>query len=517
MSPINFIYGLSISLLFSLMGTSCTYSQGPYEQLYIEHCASCHGKKMEGNAHTSALIGKALKHGEEIEDLYRGIETGYLESGMPAFGSMLSEGEIKGISIYLSEARKNFSMGDFSIQKQMRIPSETITSEKMNFRLETVIEDLDPWPFSIAPLPDGSFLLSEKMRGLSIISPEGKQSELIHGLPDISSAKEAGKEATGLIHGLGWMLDVALHPNYEENGWVYISYGDRCKKCNTWSKANYAGYISLLKVIRGRIKDNMWVDQEVIWKADKEYYTPTPETTTGGRLAFDDKGHVYFSLGAKLYLPHEPFTVESFHGIQDLSMPYGKIHRVKDDGRIPEDNPYLNTDKAMKSIWTLGHRSPQGLEFDNMTQSLWGTEMGPRGGDEVNYLKKGHNYGWPLVSRGVNYTGTNVEFGTNLNLNPDSMELEDPVLDLTPSPAISSFAICHSPRYPKWEGNLIVGTLKATQLYRMEVKEGKVLHRETLLDNLARIRDVELGFDGYLYLLLEHVDGGAIVRLVPVP
>ena len=505
--------GISIITLTLL---SCTSSaQGPYQQLYVQHCSGCHGKELEGNAHASALIGNTLTYGDEVETLIKGISEGYVEQGMPAYQSSLSEGEIKGIAIYIAESRKNFSMADFQIHKEVEIPEQVINSEKMSFRLETIIKNLDPWPYSIAPLPEGGFLLTEKMRGLSLISPEGEQSPLIQGLPEISTAKEAGKEPTGLIHGLGWMLDVALHPNYEENGWVYISYGDRCKKCNTWSKENYMGYISMLRIIRGRIKDTTWIDQEVIWEVNKEFYTPIPETIMGGRLTFDGEGHLYFSLGGKLYLPHNPATVESFHGIQDLSTPYGKIHRVHEDGSIPDDNPHLQTENALASIWTIGHRSPQGLEYDQMTKALWQTEMGPRGGDEVNFLKAGHNYGWPLVSRGVNYTGTDVEFGNYLEMHPAKMDLEDPVVDLTPSPAVSSFAICHSDKYPDWEGNLIVGTLKATQLYRMEVHKGKLIHRETLIDNLARIRDVEMGFDGYIYLLLEHTNGGAIVRLSP--
>jgi len=485
----------------------------PYQDLYKEHCASCHGQHMEGSAHASRLVGAKLKHGEAMDDLKRGIGEGYLASGMPAYQEMLTEGEISGIAIYISEKRKAFSMNDYKIKQELEIPEETFTSEKLDFRLKTMIKDLDPWPYSIAPLPDGGFLLSEKMRGLSIISPEMEQSTLIEGLPDFSSKDEAFTDSVGLVYGLGYILDVALHPDYEENGWVYISYGDRCKKCNNMSRYFYDGYVSMLRIIRGRIKDHQWVDEEVIWEVEKDDYTPMAETTLGGRLAFDGKGHLYFSLGAKLYLPHNPSTVESFNGIQNLNKPYGKIYRIHDDGRIPEDNPFVGEKDAIESIWTIGHRSPQGLEFDMETDALWGTEMGPRGGDEVNFLQKGLNYGWPLVSHGVNYTGTKVEFGKLMKMNPEEMELEDPIVDLTPSPAVSSFAICRSDKYPAWEGNLIVGTLKATQLYRMEVKDGKLIQKETLIDGLARIRDVEMGFDGHIYLLLEHVNGGMILRL----
>ncbi|MEL6253566.1 MAG: PQQ-dependent sugar dehydrogenase [Bacteroidota bacterium] len=488
----------------------------PYRDLYNEHCAACHGQNMEGSAHASRLVGAELKHGKELQDLKRGIGKGYTASGMPAYEEMLTEGEINGIAIYISEKRKAFSMNDYKVNQELQIPKEIFQSEKLDFRLKTMIKDLDPWPYSIAPLPDGGFLLSEKMRGLSIISPEMEQSKLIEGLPDFSSKDEAFTDSVGLVYGLGYILDVALHPDYEENRWVYISYGDRCKKCNNLSRYYYDGYVSMLRIIRGRIKDHQWVDEEVIWEVEKDLYTPSAETTMGGRLAFDGKGYLYFSMGAKLYLPHTPSTVESFNGIQKLDKPYGKIYRIHDDGRIPEDNPFIEEKDAIESIWTLGHRSPQGLEFDVETAALWGTEMGPRGGDEVNFLEKGLNYGWPLVSKGVNYTGTSVDFGKFMKMDPDEMELVDPVVDLTPSPAVSSFAICRSDKYSAWDGNLIVGTLKATQLYRMKVKDGTLIHQEMLLDELARIRDVEMGFDGYIYLLLEHVNGGMILRLEAV-
>lgn len=498
--------------LFPLM----TFSQVPYEYLYVEHCAGCHGKNFEGNAHTPSLVDGDLRYGEDVTDFIKGIKAGYPERGMPGFQTLLSEGQVKGIAIYLSEQRKNFSYRDFSLATHMQIPSSPIQSEKGAFRIETVAKGLDPWPYSIAPLPEGGFLLSEKTRGLSLISPAGEQSELVKGLPRISSAKESGVDMQGLLQGQGWMLEVALHPDYAENGWIYISYGDKCTQCNEQTR-KYRGSVSMLRVIRGRIRDGMWVDQEVIWEVDKEQYTNTPETSIGGRMAFDDKGYLYLTTGAKRYTPHHPGTIEAFGGIQDLSMPYGKIHRVHDDGRIPLDNPFVDSANALGSIWTVGHRSPQGLEYDPTTHTLWGTEMGPRGGDEVNLIQKGQNYGWPLVSKGVNYTGTDVAFGQYLEMDPLEMELEDPVVDLTPSPAVSSLIVCNSDKYPGWQGNLLVGTLKATQLMRMEVKDGKLIRQEILIDHLARIRDIEVGYDGYIYLLLEHKSGAVIVRLIPVP
>jgi glucose/arabinose dehydrogenase len=202
-------------------------------------------------------------------------------------------------------------------------------------------------------------------------------------------------------------------------------------------------------------------------------------------------------------------------GIQDLALPYGGFRRVYDDGSIPQDNPFVDTPGAMKSIWTFGHRSPQGLEFNSRTDELWETEMGQRGGDEINRLSAGKNYGWPLYSRGLKYDGTPVDYGNVLDIQFDSSTLHGPVVDLTPSPAVSSFAIYDGKAFPHWKGNLIVGTLKATELYRMVVDGDRVVHRETLLAGLGRIRDVAVGPDGRVYLLLEHASGGRILRLVP--
>jgi len=175
----------------------------------------------------------------------------------------------------------------------------------------------------------------------------------------------------------------------------------------------------------------------------------------------------------------------------------------------------VNTAGALPSVWSYGHRSPQGLEFDPRTGRLWGTEMGPRGGDEFNLLRPGKNYGWPLTSKGVNYDGTPVAWGKELGITFDLAEIEQPVVDMTPAPAVSSFVLYRGSAFPGWQNDAIVGTLKATELYRFVIEGERVVHRETLLRSLARIRDVEVGPDGYVYLLLEHETGGRIVRLVP--
>jgi glucose/arabinose dehydrogenase len=244
-----------------------------------------------------------------------------------------------------------------------------------------------------------------------------------------------------------------------------------------------------------------------------------PDVGAGGRIAFDDQGHVFLSIGMK--------GSSNYGGIQDLSLPYGKIHRVNDDGSVPADNPFVvelgtsvepspgQTTDAMQTIWTYGHRSPQGLEFNFLTGELWGSEMGPRGGDEVNLLLPGRNYGWPLTSKGVNYNGTAVEYGTNLGIEFDINDIEQPVVDFSPSPAISSFVFYSGNAFSNWQDNIIIGSLKARELYWLVIEDDQLVYKETLIKGLARIRDIEIGADGLIYLLLENQAGGKIVRLVP--
>ena len=342
------------------------------------------------------------------------------------------------------------------------------------------------------------------MRGLKLVSADGRQAQLVRGTPPAyADARPFGGQAMGV----GWLLDVALHPDYPTNGWIYLSHGDRCLACNAASRQS-GQPVSMNRLVRGRLRGGEWVDQQTIWEAGVDEYTAMFEIAAGGRIAFDGRGHLFFSIGMK-----GPTEIADF---QDLARPAGKILRLHDDGRIPRDNPFVGQGGARPEIWSYGHRSPQGLEVDPATGRPWGTEMGPRGGDELNLLKPGRNYGWPLVSNGVNYDGTALDNARRLGIAFDPADLEPPVLDLTPSPAVSSFAFYRGADFPRWNGHLIVGTLRASDLYRIELRDGAVAGIETLLQDLARIRDVAIGPAGQLYLLVEHDTGGRIIRLVPM-
>ena len=490
----------------------------PITEVFQEYCSSCHGNDLQGSGQGPALVGGKLKYGDKMSDISRSVQEGYAATGMPAWSSILSAAKIKSLSLYIIAQRQNANIHPSKNNKaSVKMPDGNIQTEHYDFKIETLISGLHPRPFSIAPLPDGRILLSEKRRGLSVISKDGLQSSLIQGLPKIFDDIDASVDVNDSLKtieghtydfaldlGVGWMHDVAIHPDYEKNGWIYIQYGDRCSDCNTISRDTGLP-VSMNRLIRGRLKEGVWVDEQTLWEADIETYTQEKDMLAGGRISFDDQGHVFISIGSKV-LGHL--------GGQNLGMPYGKIIRLYDDGRIPEDNPFYNTPNALKSLWTYGHRSPQGLEFNPVTGDMWNSEHGPRGGDEVNRLLPGKNYGWPLYSKGVHYDGTPVNNGKKLGITWTLDTIEQPVIDLTPSPAISSFVFYQGKDFPGWKNNIIAGTLKAQELYRFVIKGDVVIHKELLIKGVGRIRDIEIGFDGVLYLLLENGKEGQIIRLV---
>ena len=487
----------AVSCLVALacLAAAAAYAQNrpqAFGRLYQEHCAVCHGETFQGTAQGTPLVGAPLIRGEGVEAIAKSIAEGAADLGMPAWSETLGSGQIRSLAILIAEERANATFADFRMAPPLEIPEAAVETARHRYQLTTVIDGLEPLPYSIAPLPDGRILLTEKMRGLTIVSADGAQSDLIPGAP--VGNRDAFR--MGALHyGLGWILDVALHPDYPRNGWIYLSFGDRCTDCG-------ARPVSMIKLIRGRLKDGVWTDEETIYQAAPEHYNPGTDMAAGGRIAFDDDGHVFLSLGMK----------GSYDGIQDLGVPHGKVHRLHDDGRVPADNPFASQDDSLPSIWTYGHRSVHGLEIHPGTGALWGTEMGPRGGDEINLLRAGENYGWPLASHGVHYSGRPVD-GAGLGVEFDPADLVAPLVDFTPSVAISSFVFYEGAAFPDWNGHMLVGSLKGSDLYRFVFEDGKVQERETVIDDLARIRDIEVGPNGELLLLLEHEGGSLIVRM----
>ncbi|MEM9621045.1 MAG: PQQ-dependent sugar dehydrogenase [Pseudomonadota bacterium] len=473
-----------------------------YVPLYADNCGGCHGTDMQGTPLGVALVDVPLSRGDSVAAIADSIRHAHASVGAPLFSSTLSDEQIKGLAIFVGERRMGQRFAEFQYDREVTLPDGLRTSDSHSFYVESVVEGLSPLTFSIEPMPDGSLLLTEKERGLSIIDPQGQQSPLIQGTP----ATGGSVDILGIQYGNGWLLDVALHPEYAANGWVYLHYTDLCgERCDGLLEA------SMNRLDRGRIVDGRWVDVETIWQAPLAFYSSTPDTGAGGRIAFDDSGHVFLSVGIK----SADEGGEADISPQDLASPYGKIHRVNDDGSIPADNPFALATDVRRSVWTFGHRSPQGLEWHPERQRVWDSEMGPRGGDELNELLPGHNYGWPFHSQGLEYSGASVARYQLAHEEFDLQQVEQTLVDFTPSPAISSFAFYLGDQFPRWQGDVLIGSLKGNKLFRLVFDGDKLLHKETLLQDLARIRDVEVGYDGLVYLLLENEAGSRIVRLVP--
>lgn len=360
-----------------------------------------------------------------------------------------------------------FSICACSQQKESSVKAET--PQHINYTTEVVVPDLNiPW--GMAFLPDGSMLINEK------------SGELIHFKDGVKTTVEGLPEI--YVHGQGGLLDIKLHPDYKENGWIYFSHSSTEGKGDGGNTA----------VIRAKLEGNKLVDYQLLYKAGSN--TKKPQHF-GSRLEFDNQGYLYFSIGDRGNRDENP---------QDLTRDCGKIYRIHDDGRIPEDNPFINTANAKKAIYSYGHRNPQGMIIHPETGEIWTHEHGPKGGDEINIIKKGANYGWPVISYGINYSGTTF---TKFTAKPG---MEQPLFYWVPSIAPSGMAFVSSEIYPDWKGNLLVGSLKFQYLERLVLKSGKVVKREKLIEGLGRVRDVRQGPDGYIYVGIENL---GIIKIIP--
>jgi glucose/arabinose dehydrogenase len=352
-------------------------------------------------------------------------------------------------------------------QPTIKIPLETPLS--LNYTTKIVVPELDiPWGMDF--LPDGSMLITEKA-GPLIHFKNGKKT-IIKGLPDI------------YVRGQGGLLDIKIHPDYKNNGWIYITYAST-------GGLNDGGNTTLM---RAKIMDDTLVEKEVLYKA-----RPNSKKGQhfGSRITFDNEGYLYFSVGDRGNREQNP---------QDITRDCGKIYRLHDDGTIPTDNPFVNTAHAKTAIFSYGHRNPQGMAKHPETGAIWINEHGPKGGDEINSITKGKNYGWPVISYGVNYSGTRFTEIT------EKEGMEQPIYYWVPSIAPSGMAFVTSNKYPDWQDSILVGSLKFQYLERLVLKDNKVVKREALFKNIGRIRHVAQAPDGYIYVAVE---GLGIVKIIP--
>lgn len=430
-------------------------------QQYATYCAGCHGQQLE------AFVDRDWKYGDSREEIFAAIKEGIPEAGMPAFGSFSDE-EIEGLVTYIKEGMENVDQYSF---EEESLP-DTIPGEEFSFTLDTVVSGLEIiW--GMAFLPDGEMLLTEKTGGLYRLTAD-KELQKIEGAPQV------------VDDGQGGMLDVSLHPDYSSNKQIYLSYSIPKEED-----------LATTAIMRAVLDGNRLSDTEVIFEAQP--YLDTRHHY-GSRLAFGQDGLLYFSVGDRGQHKDElP---------QKLDNHVGKIHRIKDDGSIPDDNPYVNEEGAQPSIFSYGHRNPQGLTVHPESGEVWQHEHGPKGGDELHNVEEAQNYGWPVITYGIDYDGSLISENT------EKEGLEQPLHYWVPSIAPSGMAFVSGDRYKGWEGDLLIGSLRFEYLNRCKMDGGKVTGEEKLLQNVGRVRDVKMGPDGYIYISVE--DPGSIYRLVPV-
>lgn len=344
-----------------------------------------------------------------------------------------------------------------------------VRTELMTLKVDTLAKGLEN-PWAMAFLPDGRILITERPGRIRIWANGKLLSTPVSGVPEVWAS------------GQGGLLDLALHHDFKNNGWIYFTYSAK-----TGREASTA-------LAKATFKNNALLDFKVLFKA-------SPTNTTGhhfgSRIALDGKGYVFLSVGDRGVM----------EDAQNLGKHSGKIIRLTEDGAVPSDNPFRSTAGALPEIWSYGHRNPQGLVFDAKGQ-LWSHEHGPKGGDELNLVLKGKNYGWPLVTYGINYNGNIISRDT---ARPG---LTGPIYQWTPSIAPCGMAIVSGEKFTRWKGNFLVGALAHQHIQRLVVSDGKVLKSERILDGFARFRDVRMGPDGYVYALTESP--GLLIRLKPM-
>ena len=471
----------------------------PIALMYTERCAACHGTEVVPGRAPNLFDDQWVRAKDDM-GIVAVVAEGVPQTEMVPFKHLLSESEIWNLVAYLRLQGANAKPRPTTVKDP---DGQVITSEKATFRIEVLAREIET-PWGLAFLPDGRLLVTERGGRLRIIQPGKPEVLTVTGTPKVWERQDAG------------LFDVEVHPQYSKNGWIYLAYAEPLagytpppappEGATPPSPGGRGpqppGIPSMTTIVRGKIgPGNQWTEQQFIFHAPSELYTLN-NSHFGSRFTFDRQGHLFYTIGERGVVMDA----------QDLAKPTGKIHRVNDDGSVPKDNPFVGREGAVPTIWSYGHRNPQGLAWDPRTGKLWASEHGPQGGDEINIIEPGRNYGWGVVTMGIQAGITKrTEAG-----------MEDPVVYFTPTIAPSGMVFYSGDRYPGWKNNLLVGALAGQQLRRLEISADKVTHQEVVFNQFGRVRDVIQGPDGYLYVALQ-VPGqvlsaptmGTVARLVP--
>lgn len=436
------------------------------ESLYQENCSHCHGIKFQGG-NAQSLVDGVWQFGKSNGAITGNIKFGITQLGMPAYEKTLTEKQIKSLVSYLKSAETKAGA-------QPPLLPETLQTLDYDINVDVFAAGLET-PWSLAFIDNDTALVTERSGRLRVIEKGQLLPSPVKGTPKV------------VAEGQGGLLAVAMDPDYlnKSNQWVYLAFSHGVEKG------------SMTKVVRGRINNNAWQDEQTVFEAPHDSYRTTRHHY-GTRIVFDAEKNLYFSIGDRGAGDHA----------QDLSKPNGKIHRVRRDGSIPKDNPFRSKRDALPSIFCYGNRNPQGISVHPATGRIWASEHGPLGGDEINLIASGINYGWPVITYGRNYNGTPI---TDL-VRKDG--IQQPIWYWKPSTAVCGIDFYSGDLFPKWNNKLLVGALKYEDVRILDIEKGRVMHEEVILKNAGRVRDVVCGPEGAVYVVLNNP--GTILRLTPI-
>jgi aldose sugar dehydrogenase len=463
------LIGLSSLFFVSFTQTGCGSGQQSSngetnaEKNYTTYCASCHGEKM------IAFTDRDWKHGNSDSALSASISHTWAKD-VPSFDSSLTDLEKKDLVAYIQTGIKNAAK---YIQKEDP-KTNVFKTDSLTVRLDTVFSGIQV-PWSIAFLPTGELLVTERGGKLFLVQ-QGKEKVDVQGVPEV------------VAEGQGGLFDVKLDPAYPTNKTIYLSFAKGVK--------SDSGLVTTTAVVRADF------DGQTL-KNVKEIFVAQPYQKTrhhyGGRLEFGKDGSLFITVGDR---------GKEFVGPQNLQNDAGKVHRIKPDGTVPADNPYVNSSGNRPTVFSYGHRNPQGMAIHPVTGEIWENEHGPRGGDEINLVQQTKNYGWPVATWGINYDGKVI------SKQGVKDGVEQPVLYWIPSIGPSGMAFVQGAKYKGWENALLSGSLRFRFLNISYLEGNKVVKEEAILRNIGRLRDVRMGPDGYVYVAVETP--GFVFRLVPI-
>jgi glucose/arabinose dehydrogenase len=459
-------------LIVAGMAASHFLSAQTGEKIYANYCSGCHGSKLQGSAATP-LVKTNWKHGGDRKSIINSISNGIPGTEMAKWEGILSAKDIEAVTDFILAAQKK------PVQKTSVSLPLVIPTKDYQLKIEKLITSGLDTPWGIEFVNEKRALISQR---------SGQLSWMINGKLDTKPI--TGTPVTYAQGVTGGYMDIALDPDYSKNGWVYLAYSEN--SINSQDE-NTPG---MTKVIRGKIVDYKWRDEQVLFQV-ADSLKLSKGVRWGGRFLFDKQGHLYFSIG----------DMGRGADSQVLSRPSGKVYRIHADGSIPKDNPLYGKEDVLQAIYSWGNRNVQGITQHPVSGVIYASEHGPKGGDELNILKNGANYGWPVITFGIDYNGSTISNDTA------KVGMEQPIAKWTPSIAVSAIEFVTSEKFSKWKNNLIVTALAFQEIRRLVIDGDRVVEQELLLKGYGRVRDAKFGPDGAMYLLMNGPD--EVLRVSP--